>query len=95
MPISGTGGYSFHMNSPAQLPQKSLRFCIEADAALVTLEAALAIVRRAGIALCGLRTSPGRHGMEVWMRLAAEDDALMLCRMRLHNVVGILKVQSA
>lgn len=80
------------MNSFSELPQKSLRFCIEADAALDTLEAALAIVRRAGIALCGLRTAPGRHGMDVWMRLAAEEDALMLCRRRLHNVIGILKV---
>jgi acetolactate synthase regulatory subunit len=82
------------MNTPTLPHQKTLRFAIEADAALSTLENALAIVRRTGITLEGLRIAPGADGMDVWMRLmAAEDDALTLCRMRLHNVVGILAIR--
>lgn len=82
------------MNTLTLPHEKTLRFSIEADAALSTLENALAIIRRTGIALGGLRIAPGTDGMEVWMRLAAdEDDALTLCRMRLHNVVGILAIR--
>ncbi|MBY0241925.1 MAG: hypothetical protein K2X55_21695 [Burkholderiaceae bacterium] len=74
--------------------QKTLRFAIEADAALSTLENALAIIRRTGISLDGLRIAPGTDGMDVWMRLEApEEDALTLCRMRLHNVVGVLPIR--
>lgn len=77
--------------------QKTLRFAVETDAALSTLENALAIIRRTGIALEGMRIAPGndaREGMDVWMRLAApEEDALTLCRMRLHNVVGVLAIR--
>jgi len=74
--------------------QKTLRFAIEADAALSTLENALAIIRRTGITLDGMRIAPGVDGMDVWMRLAAaEEDALTLCRMRLHNVVGVLPIR--
>ena len=74
--------------------QKTLRFAIEADAALSTLENALAIVRRTGITLDGMRIAPGADGMDVWMRLGApEEAALTLCRMRLHNVVGILAIR--
>lgn len=74
--------------------QKTLRFAIEADAALSTLENALAIIRRTGLTLDGLRIAPGTEGMDVWMQLAApEEDALTLCRMRLHNVVGVLPIR--
>lgn len=74
--------------------QKSYRFCIEPDAAIATLEAVLAIVRRLGLELRSLRSTGSARGLEVQIRLVAEDpDALTLCRMRLHNVVGILAVR--
>ena len=82
------------MNTNSPHHQKSFRFCVENDAAIATLEGALAIVRRLGIELEGMRTSAGVSGMDVQMRLSApEEDALTLCRMRLHNVVGILSVR--
>ena len=74
--------------------QKSYRFCIEPDAPIATLEAALAIVRRLDIELRSLRTAATAQGMEVQMRLAAhEEEPLTLCRMRLHNVIGILAIR--
>lgn len=74
--------------------QKTFRFSIEADGAIGTLEAALAIVRRLGLELRSLRTTGGLAGLEVSMRLAsAEEDALVLCRQRLHNVIGILPIR--
>lgn len=94
MPIPSTRHYSYCMKTTTLRPQKSLRFCVEADAALSTLENALAIVRRAGIELGGLRISPCEEGMDVWMRLsAAEEDLLTLCRQRLNNVVGVLAIR--
>lgn len=74
--------------------QKSYRFCIEPDDPIVTLEAVLAIIRRLGIELRGLRTTATADGIDVQLRLAAaEEDPLTLCRMRLHNVVGILAIR--
>jgi acetolactate synthase regulatory subunit len=74
--------------------QKSYRFCIEPDDPIATLEAVLAIVRRLGIELRSLRTSSGPQGLDVQLRLAAEEeDPLTLCRMRLNNVVGILAIR--
>jgi len=74
--------------------QKNYRFCIEPDAPIATLEAALAVVRRLGIELRGLRTTAGAHGLEVHLRLAApEEDPLVLCRMRLHNVIGVQAIR--
>jgi acetolactate synthase regulatory subunit len=74
--------------------QKSYRFCIEPDAPIATLEAALAIVRRLGIELRSLRTTATEQGLDVQLRLAAqEEDPLTLCRMRLHNVIGILAIR--
>lgn len=74
--------------------QKSYRFCIEPDAPIATLEAVLAIIRRLGIELRGLRTTATADGIDVQLRLAAaEEDPLTLCRMRLHNVVGILAIR--
>jgi len=74
--------------------QKSYRFCVEQDAPIATLEAVLAIVRRLGLELRSLRTTLHPQGMDVQIRLAAEDEEpLTLCRMRLNNVVGILAVR--
>lgn len=74
--------------------QKTYRFCIEPDAAIGTLEGVLAIVRRLDLELCSLRSTGTPRGMEVQIRLGAqEEDALTLCRMRLHNVVGVLSIR--
>ena len=82
------------MTTCTRLHQKTLRFCIEADGAIATLEGALAIVRRLGLELRSLRTTGGAAGLEVLMRIAAEEeDALVLCRQRLHNVIGILPIR--
>ena len=82
------------MNTSTSSHKKVFRFCVENDAAIATLEGALAIIRRLGIDLCSLRTSAGEQGMEVQLRLAAEEEEpLVLCRMRLHNVVGILGIR--
>jgi hypothetical protein len=65
------------------IPHKSYRFCIEPDAPIATLEAALQVVRRLNIELRACAPAPRRYGMEVQMRLAApEEDILTLCRMR-------------
>lgn len=72
---------------PAEL---SLRLTIAPDDPVGGLEGALAIVRRGGIALAGLRAGLGTHGLEVWMCLgAADEDTLRLCLVRLRNAVGI------
>src|SRR6201993_3031582 len=82
------------MNTTTRHHQKSYRFCIEPDAAIATLECVLAIVRRLGIELRSLRSTGSARGMEVQIRIAAaEEDALVLCRMRLHNVIGILAIR--
>jgi len=82
------------MTTDAFTHQKGYRFCIEADAAIATLECALATVRRLGIELTSLRTHIGSNGMDVQIRLSADDDdVLTLCRMRLHNVIGILAIR--
>lgn len=74
--------------------QKTFRFRIEPDGAIGTLENALAIVRRLGLDLRSLRTTGGLDGLEVSMRIASEEeDALLLCRQRLHNVIGILAIR--
>jgi len=74
--------------------QKSYRFCIEPDASIATLEAALQVVRRLDIELRALRTTATPYGMEVQMRLAApQEDILTLCRMRLHNLIGVLPIR--
>ncbi len=51
-------------------------------------------MRRQGLELRSLRTTGGVAGLEVLMRIAAEEeDALVLCRQRLHNVIGILPIR--
>ncbi|MGV7206228.1 hypothetical protein ACLB1G_00065 [Oxalobacteraceae bacterium A2-2] len=73
---------------------KTLRFCIEPDDSIGTLETVLAIVRRLEIDLRALRTTNLPYGMEVQMRLQAPDeDRLTLCRMRLHNAVGVGQIR--
>jgi hypothetical protein len=73
--------------------QKSYRFCLEPDEPIATLEAVLAIVRRLGIELRSLRTTGTPQGLDVQLRLAADEDALTLCRMRMHNLVGVLPIR--
>ena len=74
--------------------QKSYHFCIEPDDPVATLEAVLAVVRRLGIELRSLRTTATAQGVDVQLRLAAEEeDPLTLCRMRLHNVIGVLAIR--
>lgn len=93
-PILPPAGYSGGMTTSTAPYKKVFRFCVENDAAISTLEGALAIIRRLGIDLCSLRTSAGEQGMEVQVRLAAaEEEPLVLCRMRLHNVIGILSIR--
>ena len=82
------------MTTDAYTHQKDYRFCIEADTAIATLECVLATVRRLGIELVSLRTSIGGNGMDVQLRLSSDDeDALILCRMRLHNMIGVLTIR--
>ncbi|MBB3121442.1 hypothetical protein [Pseudoduganella violacea] len=82
------------MNELVQTPQKTFRLRVEAHTATDSLESALAIIRRGGIELRGVRMEAGLHGMEVQLRVAAEEEeALTLCRMRLCNVIGILKIR--
>lgn len=82
------------MNSTTCPHQKSYRFCIEPEAAIGTLETVLAIVRRLGLELRSIRCTGSARGMDVQIRIAAEEEeALTLCRMRLHNVVGILAIR--
>jgi acetolactate synthase regulatory subunit len=67
---------------------------VEADSATAALESALAIIRRGGVHLRGVAMAPGVHGMNVDLRVQAEEeDALVLCRMRLCNVIGIIKIR--
>jgi acetolactate synthase regulatory subunit len=82
------------MNTSPSHHQKSFRFCIEADAAIGTLENVLAIVRRLDLELRSLRTSVCPDGLDVQIRLAAaEEDPLVLCRMRLHNAIGVRAIR--
>lgn len=80
------------MNLATSRSQISLRFRIEDDVA-GTLENVLAIVRRVGAELCKLRAGLGTHGLEVWMRLSAEEaDILRLCQTRLENCIGVADI---
>jgi len=82
------------MTTPDFTHQKGYRFCIEADAAIATLECVLATVRRLGIGLDSLRTGIASGDMDVQMYLSSDDeDALILCRKRLHNVIGVLAIR--
>lgn len=74
--------------------EKSYRFCVEPAAPIATLEQVLAVVRRLDIELRGLRTTRTPDGLEVLLRVGAADEApLTLCRMRLHNVIGVLPIR--
>ncbi|MGO4377927.1 hypothetical protein [Pseudoduganella sp. RAF53_2] len=87
MPIPPTAAYHFVMET-------SFRMRVEVDSATTSLESALAIIRRGGVQLRGVSMAPGVHGMNVDLQVEAEEeDALVLCRMRLCNVIGILKIR--
>jgi acetolactate synthase regulatory subunit len=74
--------------------ETSFKMRVEADSATAALETALAIIRRGGLQLRGVAMAPGVHGMNVDLKVQAEgEDALLLCRMRLCNVIGILKIR--
>lgn len=74
--------------------QRTYRFLVEAGDAVATLEHTLAIVRRLGLQMLSLRSSSVAGGMEVQLRVAGpEPEPLTLCRMRLHNVIGILSIR--
>ena len=89
-PIPAAGQYSGGMKSH----QTSYRFCLEPDAPIATLEQVLAIVRRLDLELRALRTTATPGGVEVMLRLAGQDpEPLTLCRMRLHNLVGVLPIR--
>lgn len=89
-PIPAAGQYSGGMKPH----QTSYRFCLEPDAPIATLEQVLAIVRRLDLELRALRTTATPGGVEVLLRLAGQDpEPLTLCRMRLHNLVGVLPIR--
>jgi acetolactate synthase regulatory subunit len=77
--------------------ETSFKMRVEAGSATAALESALAIIRRGGVQLRGVVMAPGLHGMNVELMVEAEgeeaEDALVLCRMRLCNVIGILKIR--
>lgn len=76
--------------------ETSFKLRVEAHSAVDALESALAIVRRGGVQLHGVVLAPGLHGTNVELRVKADDeDALVLCRMRLCNVIGILKIRES
>jgi len=74
--------------------QKTFRLRLDRATAMDALEAVLATLRRGGVQLQALRMAPGVHGMNVDLDVAAEgEDALVLCRMRLCNLIGVLKIR--
>jgi len=74
--------------------QKTFRLRLDRAMATDALEAVLATLRRGGVQLHALRMAPGMHGMNVDLDVAAEgEDALVLCRMRLCNLIGVLKIR--
>ena len=66
---------------------------VERDGSADTLEAVLATLRRGGLRLQTLRMASGRHGVELHVRVAGEADGLQLCRTRLCNLIGVIKVR--
>lgn len=77
-----------------ELHTKTFRLRVERDVATATLENVLAVVRRGGVGLHSLTMAPGRHGVDVHLRVQADEpEPLQLCRVRLCNVIGILKIR--
>lgn len=77
-----------------ELHTRTFRLRVERDVATATLENVLAVVRRGGLGLHSLTMAPGRHGVDVHLRVQADEpEPLQLCRVRLCNVIGILKIR--
>jgi acetolactate synthase regulatory subunit len=77
-----------------ELHMKTFRLRVERDVALATMEAVLSVVRRGGLALHSLNLAPGRHGVDVLLHVGADEaEPLQLCRTRLCNLIGILKIR--
>jgi acetolactate synthase regulatory subunit len=72
---------------------KTFHLRVEREGSADTLEAVLAVLRRAGAHLHSLRMAPGRHGVELHLRVHADGDVLQLCRTRLCNLIGIVKLR--
>lgn len=72
---------------------KTVRLRLEEGEGVQALEAVLAIVRRGDVGLHGLSMARGRQGMVVELQVQADEDALHLCRTRLCNVIGVVRVR--
>ncbi|XLZ71322.1 hypothetical protein ABT364_04970 [Massilia sp. SR12] len=74
--------------------QRTFRLRLERSAAMDAAEAVLATLRRGGVQLHAMRMAPSVHGMNLDLDVAAEgEDALVLARMRLCNLIGVLKIR--
>ncbi len=90
MPIPAPSRYSGAM----ELHEKIFRLRLERDVATATIETVLAVLRRGGLGLHSLNMAPGRHGVDVHLRVHADaPEPLLLCRLRLCNVIGVLKIR--
>ncbi len=90
MPIPDRQPDNPHMNTEHRTFRLRLDRCSAMDAA----EAVLATLRRGGVQLHAMRMAPGVHGMNLDLDVAAEgEDALVLARMRLCNLIGVLKIR--
>jgi hypothetical protein len=94
-PIFYRGGYHLYMDTTTPTHRSYLSFYVETDP-IGTLEQVLAIIRRLGMELRNLRAQKEAKGLAVYVCLAAEDeDAIITCRKRLQNVIGILAVRES
>jgi acetolactate synthase regulatory subunit len=74
--------------------QRTFRLRLDRCSAMDAAEAVLATLRRGGVRLDAMRMAPGVHGMNLDLDVAAEgEDALVLARMRLCNLIGVLKIR--
>jgi hypothetical protein len=73
-----------------------VRFSIDKERTLDTMEAVLAIARRGGLTLGKLQLHSRASDDEAYLELLAHDPALLdLFMLRLHNVVGVLDIAPA
>lgn len=90
MPIPTPPRYSGAM----ELHEKIFRLRVERDVATATMETVLAVLRRGGLGLHSLSMAPGRHGVDVHLRVQADEpEPLLLCRLRLCNIIGVVKIR--